>query len=239
MNDKIPEKLEKVRNLDRIEILGKSEKVCQNSDFILLSIKPQDFKELFERIKSVDFSEKVIISPITGIKIRSLEKLKNSKNIARIMPNLPCYISKGSIGVAYSKDFDTEKKDLLLNILREFGKVIEFDEENFSALTSFVGSAPGIIFLLIESLIDSGIRLGFSYEQSKELTLQNLIGSSKMIEAMNKEPSELKRMVCSPAGTTIEAIYYLEKNGIRGELMEAFFKAFEKAKNFEKEVDAE
>jgi len=238
VNDKISEKLEKARNLDKVEVFEKPEKVCQNSDFILLAVKPQDFEELFEKIESVDFSEKVIISPITGIEIQKLKKLKNSKNIVRIMLNLPCYIGKGSIGVAYSNNFDMRKKGILLDILKEFGEAVEFDEKRFSALTSFIGSAPGIIFLLIEAFIDSGIKLGFSYEQSKKITLQNLIGSSKIIETMNKEPSELKRMVCSPAGTTIEAIYCLEKNGIRGKLMEAFFKAFEKAQDFEKGVGA-
>lgn len=232
VNDKQPSKLGNVRKFEKVSTFKNPEEVCERSDYILFAIKPQDFEGLRWQISNVDFSKKVIISPITGLKIQGLKSLKNSKNIARITPNLPCRIGKGIVGVSYSDDFDEEEKSKLTEILSELGKVEEFDESKFSALTSFVGSAPGIIFLLMEALIDAGIELGFSAEQSKDIVIQNLIGSAEMVEILKREPYEFRRMVCSPAGTTIEAVYSLEKNGVRGELIEAFIRAFEKAESF-------
>jgi pyrroline-5-carboxylate reductase len=237
VNDKQSSKLKKIEGLEKVEILKTPQEICKKSDYILLSVKPQDFGDLFNQIKDVDFSQKVIISPITGLKIQKLEALKNSKNIARIMPNLPCYIGKGTIGIAYSDTFEIERKDRLIQLLSTLGEVEEFEEYKFSALTSYIGSAPGIIFLLIEAFIDSGIKLGLSAEQSKKIAIQNLIGSSEMLKELDKEPSELRKMVCSPSGTTIEAVYSLEKSGVRGDLMESFVKAFEKAKFLEKEAE--
>lgn len=213
-----------------VNFYEKPKELCENSDIILTAVKPQDANELLEQIKTVDFTNKVIISPMTGINIDKIKKTTGAKNIIRIMPNIPAAIGKGVTGVCYSEGFDSVFQESALGIIATLGKTVIIREKDFPAVTALSGSSPAFVFVIIESLIDVGLKMGLSYDKSRELILETLTGSIELLKEKGNHPGEFKHLVTSPGGTTIEGIYSLEREGLRGTIMKVLFDTYLRAK---------
>ncbi|MFN3284077.1 MAG: pyrroline-5-carboxylate reductase family protein, partial [Pseudothermotoga sp.] len=106
-----------------------------------------------------------------------------------------------------------------------------------AAVTALSGSAPAFVFVIIEALIDAGIRMGLSYETSRLMVLETIIGSAELLLKLGNHPGEFRHVVTSPAGTTIEGIYRMEREGIRGALMKTIHETFLKAIELQKEIN--
>jgi len=209
----------------------------KESDIILLAVKPQDTVPLLKELQDCDFEQKIVISTITGISISRIAQEINASKIARIMPNVPSAIGKGVTGVCYAKAFSPEEKDAVNCILSKLGIVIEIEEKAFPAVTALSGSGPAFVFVVIESMIDIGLKMGLSYDVSRELVLGTLIGSAQLLQARGNHPGEFRHLVTSPAGTTIEGIYSLEREGLRGTIMKAINDTYERAKSISEEIE--
>ena len=216
-----------------VKLASSNQELCENSDLIFLCVKPQDAEELFRQIESVDFSSKILVSTMVGIKIGYMKERLKAERIVRIMPNVPAMIGKGITPTAFSESFSDAEKEKVFEILSTLGKVVEIKEKHLPAVTALSGSGPAFVFVVIEALIDAGLKLGLSYEVSRELVLETLKGSSELLQVKGNHPGEFRHMVTSPAGTTIEGIYSLEREGIRGILMKAIFDTFKRASDFE------
>ena len=83
-------------------------------------------------------------------------------------------------------------------------------------------------------LSDAGVRVGFSRQNALLLSAQTMLGAAKMVLETGKHPGELKDMVCSPGGTTIEAVRVLEERGFRAAVIEAMAKCMEKSEKLSK-----
>lgn len=213
-----------------VNFYEKPKDLCENSDIILTAVKPQDAGELLDQIKDIDFSNKVIISPMTGITIDKISKVTGAKNIARIMPNIPAAIGKGVTGICFSREFDSSFNKATLGIIETLGKSVTIKEKDFPAVTALSGSGPAFVFVIVESLIDVGLKMGLSYDKSRELILETLKGSIDLLEEKGNHPGEFRHLVTSPAGTTIEGIYSLEREGLRGTIMKVIFDTYLRAK---------
>jgi len=235
--DKHTDKISPFEGKKRCICSDSTEKLVQECDTIILSVKPQDSIPLLKGLKDFDFEHKIIISTITGISIARIGEEINAKKVARIMPNVPSAIGKGVTGVCYSQAFDKAAKDAVNCILSKLGNVIEIEEKAFPAVTALSGSGPAFVFVVIESMIDIGLKMGLSYDVSRELVLGTLIGSAQLLEARGNHPGEFRHLVTSPAGTTIEGIYSLEREGLRGTIMKAINDTFERAKSISDEIE--
>src|SRR6056297_1588379 len=211
--------------------------LIRKSESIILSVKPQDSIPLLEGMKTFKFGDKTIISTITGISMDRIQKEIIAKKVARIMPNVPSAIGKGVTGVCFSEGFDATSKDAVNCILSKLGNVIEIEEKAFPAVTALSGSGPAFVFVVIESMIDIGLKMGLSYDVSRELVLGTLIGSAQLLEARGNHPGEFRHLVTANAGTTIEGIYSLEREGLRGTIMKAINDTFERAKMISDEIE--
>lgn len=107
------------------------------------------------------------------------------------------------------------------SIFMSLGKIELVDEALINAVTAISGSSPAYVYMFIEALADGGVMMGLSREQSYRMAAQSVLGAAKMVLDLDQHPGVLKDMVTSPGGTTIEAVYTLEKNGFRGSIMEA------------------
>ncbi|MCL4407965.1 MAG: pyrroline-5-carboxylate reductase, partial [Thermotogae bacterium] len=110
-----------------------------------------------------------------------------------------------------------------------FGVLVEIEEKHFAAVTALSGSGPAFIFVIIEALVDAGMKLGLSYDTSMELVIETIKGSAELLQKEGKHPGEFRHLVTSPGGTTIEGIYSLEREGLRGILMKMIFDTYKKA----------
>jgi pyrroline-5-carboxylate reductase len=215
---------------------------CKNLDLsiydyemIFFAVKPQVFNDLIfddktKKLKDFFNKDQIIISIMAGIPISKIQSfLGQDKNVVRVMPNTPALIGESASAISHSDNIQKEKLDTIVKIFGSIGIVEILDEKYLDAVTALSGSGPAYVFTFIESLVQGGILCGLSKPIAEKLAVQTVLGSVKMIGG-NKSIEELRHMVTSPAGTTIEALSVIEKNGFRGIIMEAVSKAYNRAK---------
>ncbi|HEU24813.1 MAG: pyrroline-5-carboxylate reductase [Mesoaciditoga sp.] len=217
------EKLKRFQS--KAQIFSKIEEM-PDVDILFFCVKPQDATGALKRIKRSN--ERVIISTVTGLKMSTIKSYLEG-DIVRIMPNIPISIGKGVVGLTYSEEFPEDKKQTVKSLLSNFGVLVEIEEKHFAAVTALSGSGPAFIFVIIEALVDAGMKLGLSYDTSMELVIETIKGSAELLQKEGKHPGEYRHLVTSPGGTTIEGIYSLEREGLRGILMKMIFDTYKKA----------
>lgn len=217
----------KIKVYDNFEAL-------KNIQIIVLSIKPQDIVEVLEKIKRF-VEKKLIISIVAGINIDFIKKYLRNSKIIRCMPNTPAIVLKGITGVYCDIVVNDEEREIVKNILNSFGDVLFFEnEDDIDKVTALSGSGPAYVFHFIDSLIDAGVFIGLSRENALRLVKKTIEGSMELLTHTSKEPSQLKAMVTSPGGTTINALKVLEKEGMKGIIMDAIFCAYKRSKELGK-----
>lgn len=205
-------------------------------DYIIIAVKPHIVPIALENI-SDKYKEKikntVFISIAAGISVDFIKKhLGFEAKVIRIMPNTPALIGEGMSVIAealapvLSDEFENVKK-----IFESVGKIEVMPESMLNAVIAISGSSPAYVFMLIEAMADAGVRDGLSRDVAYRLASQSVLGSAKMVLETQKHPAELKDMVCSPKGTTIEALAQLEKTGFRNSIISAMKKCTDKANN--------
>lgn len=137
------------------------------------------------------------------------------------MPNTPAMAGEGMTAVCPNSCVDKEELKYVLQILDTIGKTEIVEERLMDAVVSVSGSSPAYVFMMIEAMADAAVAEGMPRPQAYRFAAQAVYGSAKMVLETGKHPGELKDMVCSPAGTTIEAVRILEQKGFRSALMEA------------------
>lgn len=228
-------KLINLKNTYKVNITNDNIEVAKSSDILFLSVKPDKYPEVIEEIK-YDIKEDIIIVIIAaGIDILTTQKEfgKNIK-VLRAMPNTPALVGEGMTALMPSKEItDKEFKELKL-IFESFGKAEVIDENLIHAFTSISGSSPAYVFMFIEALADGGVLQGMPRDKAYKFAAQTVLGSAKMVLETGIHPGELKDMVCSPAGTTIEAVEALEETNFRHSVMSAVRKCSEKSQRMAK-----
>ena len=106
-------------------------------------------------------------------------------------------------------------------MLETFGKVEIVPEKLLDVVGALSGSSPAFIFMLIEAMADAAVADGMPRAQAYKFAGQAVMGSAKLLLETGKHPGELKDMVCSPGGTTIEGVRTLEDKGYRSAMFEA------------------
>ncbi len=137
------------------------------------------------------------------------------------MPNTPALVGYGMSGISFSNNITTEEQQKVINIFKSFGEVEVIEEKLMNSVIGVSGSSPAYIYMFIEALADGAVRSGMKREQAYKFASQAVIGAGKMVLETKNHPAKLKDDVCSPAGTTIEAVAVLEKCGFRNAVLEA------------------
>lgn len=199
--------------------------VARESDVIILAIKPFMFNEMISEIKSELTTDKLIITIAAGITISNMEEwINSSAKIIRTMPNTPALVGQAMSAVCPNKNVTKDELDYCFKIFEGFGECVQLEEKDFHAFIALCGSSPAYVFMFIEAMADSAVRLGIPRAKAYKMAAQSVLGSSKMVLETGKHPGELKDMVCSPAGTTIDAVVELEKLGFRNSVIQAMDK---------------
>ncbi|GAA0079234.1 pyrroline-5-carboxylate reductase [Clostridium sp. CTA-5] len=206
--------------------------VAKNSDVLILAIKPYMFKDVIGEIKENLREDQIIISIAAGISIKDMEDLiGNEYKIIRSMPNTPALVGQAMSAVCPNKNITKEDMEYCTKIFKSFGECVTLEEKDFHGFIALCGSSPAYIFMFIEAMADAAVKLGISRDKAYKMAAQSLLGSAKMVLDTGKHPGILKDMVCSPGGTTIDAVAELEKQGFRNSVIEAMVKCAEKSKS--------
>ena len=202
--------------------------VSDISDILILSVKPNIYNSILEKIKDRIGESKIIVTIAAGINIENIEKIVGKdKKIVRLMPNTPAQVLEGMTAVVFNKNINEEEKRMIFKILDSFGKSIEIEEK---LMHVFTGSLPAYVYMFMEALADGGVLEGMPRDKTYEIIAQTVKGSAEMLLKTGKHPGVLKDEVTSPSGTTIEAIRTLENGNFRGVVMEAVKSCVEKSK---------
>ena len=206
--------------------------VTKNSDIIFLAVKPFFFKEVIEEIKDVVKEDVIIISIAAGVTIEQIEEWFGKKiKLVRTMPNTPALVGEGMSAICPNNNVSEEELKFALDMFSSFGECVELAEKDFHAFTGLCGSSPAYVFMFIEAMADGAVKMGIPRAKAYKMAAQSVLGSAKMVLDTGKHPGELKDMVCSPAGTTIEAVEVLESLCFRNAAMQAVIKCSEKSQN--------
>lgn len=215
---------EKLINIEKnygVQIEFDNKKVAERSDLLILSVKPQMYVDVIEEIKTSLKTDVLILTIAPGFTLLRLEELLGNHKIIRSMPNTPAMVGQGMSAYVCNKNCNEKDQELIEAFLNCFGKCAQVNESQMDAVTAVSGSSPAYVYLFIEAMADAAVKEGLSRNVAYEFAAQAVLGSAKMVLDTKKHPGELKDMVCSPAGTTIEAVSVLEKKGFRGIVMEA------------------
>lgn len=205
--------------------------VLQFAKVILLAVKPQNVKEVLNQLSPYFTANHLLISIAAGIKISTIQQiLPQGARIIRVMPNTPALVGCGACGFSAGKYATTDDAKLASELLSSVGIAIELKEELLDAVTGLSGSGPAYIYLVIEAMSDGGVAAGLPRDVATQLAAATVMGAAKMALESKLHPGQLKDMVTSPGGTTIEGIYELEKASVRAAFISAVRAATEKSR---------
>lgn len=209
-----------------------SREVASQAETIILAVKPFMYKDIIKQVKDVLTKDKLIIAIAAGITINNMkEYLGEGFKIIRAMPNTPALVGKAMSAVCPNENITEEDLKYCIKIFESFGECVQLEEKYFDAFIAVAGSSPAYVFMFIEAMADGAVKLGIPRVKAYKMAAQSVLGSAKMVLDTGKHPGELKDGVCSPGGTTIEAVAELEKLGFRNSVIQAMDKCAEKSKN--------
>ncbi len=206
--------------------------IAKTCDFIFLGVKPQMMSKLLEEITPVLKDRKdtfTIVSMAAGIKTSFYEDtVSNDAHVIRIMPNLPVSVGEGTTLISGGKNASDDELSHLEEIMSKTGKLLRMPENLIDAGCSVSGCGPAFVCLFIEALAEGGVKCGLDKDTATTLAIQTLLGTAKTLKETNTPPKDLRRAVCSPAGSTIKGVEALEENGLRTTVIDAVEASFKR-----------
>ncbi len=225
------EALSKLKDQFALQVTADNKKVAREAEVLVLAVKPFQFETVISEIREVVRKDALVISIAAGQTMGNIERLfgKNIK-LVRSMPNTPALVLEGAAGVCFNENITEEDKKKTMEIFSSFGIAHEVSENMIDTVIGVSGSSPAYVFMFIEAMADAAVADGMPRAQAYELAAQSVLGSARMVLETGRHPGELKDMVCSPGGTTIEAVRVLEKEGFRSAVIEAMKACVKKAR---------
>lgn len=226
--------LEEVQNQYGIKTTLDNKEVVKEADYIVIAVKPYMYDDVLEEIKEIIKEEQVIIGIAAGISINYMKKILGDVLVVRAMPNTPAMVGEGMTALAFDKNIDGVKKEEVMRIFNSFGKCETINEDLMDGFTALSGSSPAYVYMMIEAMADGGVLEGIPRKQAYKMAAQAVLGAAKMVLDTGIHPGQLKDNVCSPKGTTIEAVAKLEEKGFRTAIIEAMKVCADKSRKMSK-----
>lgn len=193
-----------------------AKKVIAQSDYILFSVKPQNFPEMFEKIKDLDLKDKVFISIAAGITAKAIKEALNfDAKIVLVMPNTPLLLGVGATAMAMVEPTKREEFEIVKLIFECAGIVCEIPSDKLCEIIPINGSSPAFLYEYAKGFIRYGEENGIPYETGLKLFCQTMRGAADMMENSGKDIDELIKMVSSKGGTTIAGLSALSDGNLQ------------------------
>lgn len=196
--------------------------LAEMCDVIILAVKPQYLGDIIGEIRG-ELNCKAVISIVAGWTVERLANALDGSGATylRAMPNTPAMVGEGMTAICEDTTFDQDDFDFAKGIFDAVGRTVVLPERLFDGVIAISGSSPAYVFMMIEAMADAGVKEGLTRACAYEMAAQSLLGSALMVLQSDSHPAVLKDAVCSPAGTTIEAVEELERKGFRAAIMDA------------------
>ena len=205
--------------------------LAEMCEMIILAVKPHYMQETLDHIRDV-LDGKAVISIAAGWTMQQLtDGLENTgASCLRVMPNTPAMVGEGMTAICEETSFSRDDFEFAKGIFEAVGRIVVLPERLFDGVIAISGSSPAYVYMMIEAMADAGVREGLTRSCAYEMAAQALLGSALMVLQSDMHPGALKDAVCSPGGTTIEAVAELERKGFRAAIMDAMHACAEKSR---------
>ena len=225
------------KGLNTVDPTADAKAAVIGADIVVLAVKPQVMKAVVSGFADV-LDKQLVISVAAGLSTALLSNMLGGySNIVRAMPNTPAMIQMGATGLYGTDNIAAEQKQLATAVMQASGLVMWVNnEEHMHAVTAVSGSAPAYMFYFIEAMVDGAVALGLDKEQASALAMQTMLGSAKMALGSEDAPSELRRKVTSPNGTTQAAIESMQANDIGRQISEAMQACYDRSQALSEEM---
>jgi pyrroline-5-carboxylate reductase len=214
-----------------VAVMSDNRLVIERGEVVVLAIKPQNLAKVMVELNGQLKPTQLLLSIIAGARVNTLRRGLKHSLVVRAMPNTPAQISESISVWTATAEVTGLQREWVSSILSVIGKEIYVDDEKYIDMATAVsGSGPAYFFLFGEVLVEAAVHIGLPRNMAQELVLETMLGSGHLIQRLDKESSELRRMVTSPGGTTAEALLELEKGGFANLVRQAVSAAYDKAK---------
>lgn len=235
----VSDPVEQIRQLlqeKEVHVTQDNVAAIKNADVVVLAVKPQVLATVLRPLKGL-LSDKLVISIIAGAEIQTISNLIDSNRIVRVMPNTPALVQTGAHGIYANDVVGTSDRELTSQILAATGLTIWVNSEaQIDAVTAISGSGPAYFFYLMESMIRAGKNLGLDEKVATALTLQTALGAAQMAITSSNTPSELRKNVTSPNGTTQAALEVFDRAQISQNIQSALAAAQKRSQELAQEL---
>ena len=219
-----------LRDTHGVKAFGDNVDAIDGADLVFLAIKPQSLPHALPALKGRLGAGQTVVSIVAGATMDALVAGLGHPAVIRVMPNTPAQIGEGMSVWTASPETPQAAVEATRDVVATLGVQLQVDDEKIIDMaTALSASGPAYVFMFIEALIDAGVYLGMTRDVARTLALQTVLGSARLVEQTGRHPAELKDMVTSPGGTTIEAVLALERSGFRAGVIEAVVAAYEKS----------
>lgn len=192
------------------------------ADLVFLAVKPQFLEEVLSELEGAVRPGQIFVSLAPGKTLDWLAgRIGETAKIVRTMPNTPAMVGAGMTALCANANTTEQEVELVCRLCDTFGRTEVVPERLMDVVVGVSGSSPAYVFLFLEAMADAAVADGMPRAQAYQFAAQAVLGSAKLLLETGKHPGELKDMVCSPAGTTIEAVRVLEEKGFRSAVIEA------------------
>ncbi len=199
-------------------------------EMVVLAVKPQMYEAVIAEVAPALAPDAIVVSIAPGKSLAWIAEKTGAAKIVRLMPNTPAAIGFGMTSVAYGDGLDDSDKARVMAFVESFGEAEVLPEHLFDAATAIAGCSPAYVYMFIEAMADAGVVEGLPRASAYRMAAAAVAGSARMVLETGAHPAQLKDAVCSPAGTTIEGVRTLERQGMRSAVIEALLATTEKAR---------
>ncbi len=210
-------------------------KAAAEADVVMLAVKPQMARKVMEELAGTIRRDQLVISVMAGVTSAAINKaLRVDCPVVRAMPNTPCLVDAGATALAagaHATDADLARAEA---VFKSVGLVVALPESALDAATGLSGSGPVYIYMVIEAMIDGGVKMGIPRAIAAKLAAQTVYGAAKLVLETGKHPAILKDEVTTPGGTAINAIHVLESRGLRSVLIDGIVAATNRSQELSK-----
>ena len=227
---------EKIHTAYGVRTTLSNEEVASTSDILFIAIKPYQFATALPAIAASLKKDCIIVSVAAGQSIAAIESLLGSDiKLVRAMPNTPALVGESMSALCCNSNVTDDELALVKQLFECFGKAEIITEGMMDAVIGVAGSSPAYVYMFIEAMADAAVADGMPRTMAYKFAAQSVLGAAKMVLETGKHPGELKDAVCSPGGTTIEAVASLEAGGFRDAVITAQRACVQKSKDMTKQ----
>lgn len=239
IHDQNKEKAVELANQTKVTVSDSLKAMLEQTTCMILAVKPNVISVVLEEIKALQstlsLKDSIFVSIAAGVTLKAMEEILGSdQKIIRAMPNTPALVNEGMTAICGNANLGQTEIEMVKTLFKSVGQVEALDESLFHAFIGISGSSPAYVYMFIEAMADAAVVAGMSRDLAYRCAAQAVAGSGKMVVETNTHPGVLKDQVCSPGGTTIEAVKVLEEEGFRGSVIEGVTACIEKSKQLSK-----